>query len=421
MNDFKKIQELADYCAHCVTKPCQVGCPLNNDITGFITLVKEKKIKEAYELLSKTTVLPSVCGRICPHEKQCQGMCVKKVSFHSVEIGKLEAFVGDMALKNHWKIETTDMPIRKKKVAVVGAGPASLTCAAFLKRNGYPVTIFEKYEHLGGLMYHGIPEFRLPKKLLKEVIDEILDLEIEVRTKEALGSTFTLNDLEKEYDAIFLGFGANVSAKMNISGEDLVGVYGGNELLKLNNHPNYTNKVVVVSGGGNVAMDVSRTVKRLGAKKVYVVYRRSMKEAPAEKKEIEAAMDEGIEFLFQKNIIKILGDKYVTGVELKSTKLEKVEGKPRLEPVNIEGTENIMACDYVIMAVGAIPEKSVVSSLGLLLDKRGKIVIDENGRTSKENVFAGGDLAGVKGTVAFAARSGRNAADAIKEYLEKKR
>lgn len=421
MNDFKKIQELADYCAHCVTKPCQVGCPLNNDITSFVALVKEEKIKEAYELLSKTTVLPSVCGRICLHEKQCQGMCVKKVSFHSVEIGKLEAFVGDMALKNHWKIETTDIPIRKKKVAVVGAGPASLTCAAFLRRDGYPVTIFEKYEHLGGLMYHGIPEFRLPKKLLKEVIDEILDLGIEVRTKEVLGSTFTLNDLEKEYDAIFLGFGANVSAKMNISGEDLVGVYGGNELLELNNHPDYTNKVVVVSGGGNVAMDVSRTVKRLGAKKVYVVYRRSMKEAPAEKKEIEAAMDEGIEFLFQKNITKILGDKCVTGVELKSTKLEKVEGKPRLEPVNIEGTENIMACDYVIMAVGAVPEKSVVSSLGLLLDKRGKIVIDENGRTSKENVFAGGDLAGVKGTVAFAARSGRNAADAIKEYLEKKR
>ena len=421
MNDFKKFQELADYCAHCVTKPCQVGCPLNNDITSFIALVKEEKIKEAYELLSKTTVLPSVCGRICPHEKQCQGMCVKKVSFHSVEIGKLEAFVGDMALKNHWKIETTDMTIKKKKVAVVGAGPASLTCAAFLRRNGYSVTIFEKHEHLGGLMYHGIPEFRLPKKLLKEVIDEILDLGIEVRTKEFLGSTFTLNDLEKEYDAIFLGFGANVSAKMNISGEDLVGVYGGNELLELNNHPDYTNKVVVVSGSGNVAMDVSRTVKRLGAKKVYVVYRRSMKEAPAEKKEIEAAMDEGIEFLFQKNITKILGDKYVTGVELKSTKLEKVEGKPRLEPVNIEGTENIMACDYVIMAVGAIPEKSVVSSLGLLLDKRGKIVIDENGRTSKENVFAGGDLAGVKGTVAFAARSGRNAADVIKEYLEKKR
>lgn len=421
MNDFKKFQELADYCAHCVTKPCQVGCPLNNDITSFIALVKEEKIKEAYELLSKTTVLPSVCGRICPHEKQCQGMCVKKVSFHSVEIGKLEAFVGDMALKNHWKIETTDMTIKKKKVAVVGAGPASLTCAAFLRRNGYSVTIFEKHEHLGGLMYHGIPEFRLPKKLLKEVIDEILDLGIEVRTKEFLGSTFTLNDLEKEYDAIFLGFGANVSAKMNISGEDLVGVYGGNELLELNNHPDYTNKVVVVSGSGNVAMDVSRTVKRLGAKKVYVVYRRSMKEAPAEKKEIEAAMDEGIEFLFQKNITKILGDKYVTGVELKSTKLEKVEGKPRLEPVNIEGTENIMACDNVIMAVGAIPEKSVVSSLGLLLDKRGKIVIDENGRTSKENVFAGGDLAGVKGTVAFAARSGRNAADVIKEYLEKKR
>lgn len=396
-------------CLSCVTKPCQVGCPLNNDTTGFIKLAREGKYKEAYHLLLETTVLPSVCGRICPHEKQCQGMCVKKVSFESVKIGDIEAFIGDMALKNNWSISS--LPLKNKKVAVVGGGPSGLTCAAFLRRNGYDVTIYERHNYLGGLLYYGIPDFRLDKTLLRKVIDKILELGINVKLNQSIGKDFSLEDLENEYDAVFLGFGANLSSKMNIPGEDLNGVIGGNELLESNNHPDYIGKTVVISGSGNVAMDVSRTIKRKNAKKVYVIYRRSEKEAPAE------AKDEGIEFLFQNNILGIYGDKKVEKIEVIKTELVKKEGDDRLSPVNIEGSNYYLSCDYVVMAIGSHPEESIVNSLGLELDKRGRILIDKDGHTSKEKVFAGGDVAGTIGTVAFAARAGRDAAYAIMKYL----
>ena len=402
-------------CLSCVTKPCQVGCPLNNDITGFIKLAREGKYKEAYHLLLETTVLPSVCGRICPHEKQCQGMCVKKVSFESVKIGDIEAFIGDIALKNNWSISS--LPLKNKKVAVVGGGPSGLTCAAFLRRNGVDVTIYERHNYLGGLLYYGIPDFRLDKTLLRKVIDKILELGINVKLNQSIGKDFSLEDLEKEYDAVFLGFGANLSSKMNIPGEDLNGVIGGNELLESNNHPDYTGKTVVVSGGGNVAMDVSRTIKKASAKKVYVIYRRSEKEAPAEANEIKEAKEEGIEFLFQNNILGIYGDKKVEKIEVIKTELVKKEGDDRLSPVNIEGSNYYLSCDYVVMAIGSHPEESIVNSLGLELDKRGRILIDKDGHTSKEKVFAGGDLAGTKGTVAFASRAGRDAAYAIMKYL----
>ena len=403
-------------CLSCVTKPCQVGCPLNNDTTGFIKLAREGKYEEAYHLLLETTVLPSVCGRICPHEKQCQGMCVKKVSFESVKIGDIEAFIGDMALKNNWSINS--LPLKNKKVAVVGGGPSGLTCASFLRRNGYDVTIYERHNYLGGLLYHGIPDFRLDKTLLRKVIDKILELGINVKLNQSIGKDFSLEDLENEYDAVFLGFGANLSSKMNIPGEDLDGIYGGNELLETGNHPNYEGKVVVVSGGGNVAMDVSRTIKKKGAKKVYVIYRRSEKEAPAEAKEIKEAKEEGVEFLFQNNILGIYGDKEVEKIEVIKTELVKKEGDDRLSPVNIEGSNYYLSCDYVVMAIGSHPESNIVNSLGLELDKRGRILIDKDGHTSKEKVFAGGDLAGTKGTVAFAARAGRDAAYAIMKYLD---
>ena len=402
-------------CLSCVTKPCQVGCPLNNDITGFIKLAREGKYKEAYHLLLETTVLPSVCGRICPHEKQCQGMCVKKVSFESVKIGDIEAFIGDMALENNWTISS--LPLKNKKVAVVGGGPSGLTCAAFLRRNGYDVTIYERHNYLGGLLYHGIPLFRLDKTLLRKVIDKILELGINVKLNQSIGKDFSLEDLENEYDAVFLGFGANLSSKMNIPGEDLNGVIGGNELLESNNHPDYTGKTVVISGGGNVAMDVSRTIKRKNAKKVYVIYRRSEKEAPAEENEIREAKIEGVEFLFQNNILGIYGDKKVEKIEVIKTELVKKEGDDRLSPINIEGSNYYLSCDYVVMAIGSHPEESIVNSLGLELDKRGRILIDKDGHTSKEKVFAGGDVAGTTSTVAFAARAGRDAAYAIMKYL----
>ena len=404
-------------CLECVRKPCQLGCPLNNDVRGFIKLVKEEKYREAYQLLSETTVIPSICGRVCPKSKQCEGKCVKGriKDSNAVEIGKIETFVGEMALKNNWSISS--LPLKNKRVAVVGGGPSGLTCAAFLRRNGYNVVIYERHDYLGGLLYHGIPEFRLDKTLLEKVIDKILELGIDVKLNQSIVKDFSLEDLETEYDAVFLGFGANLSSKMNIPGEDLDGVYGGNELLESNNHPDYEGKVVVLSGCGNVAMDVARTIKRKGASRVYVIYRRSEVEAPAEEKEIKEAKEDGIEFLFQNNIIGIYGEKSVEKIEVIKTELVKKDDDDRLSLVNIGGSNYYLSCDYVIMAIGSHPESSVVNSLGLELDKRGRILIDKDGHTSKEKVFAGGDLAGTTSTVAFASRAGRDAAYAIMKYL----
>ena len=408
----------ADECLECVRKPCQLGCPLNNDIRGFIKLVKEEKYREAYQLLSETTVIPSICGRVCPKSKQCEGKCVKGriKDSNAVEIGKIEAFIGDIALKNNLAISS--LPLKNKRVAVVGGGPSGLTCASFLRRNGYNVTIYERHDYLGGLLYHGIPEFRLDNPLLEKVIDKILELGIDVKLNQSIGKDFSLEDLETEYDAVFLGFGANLSSKMNIPGEDLDGVYGGNELLESNNHPDYEGKVAVVSGCGNVAMDVARTIKRKGASRVYVIYRRSEVEAPAEEKEIKEAKEDGIEFLFQNNIIGIYGEKSVEKVEVIKTELVKKDDDDRLSLVNIGGSNYYLSCDYVIMAIGSHPESDIVNSLGLVLDKRGIILIDKDGHTSKEKVFAGGDLAGTTSTVAFASRAGRDAAYAILEYLK---
>lgn len=414
------ILEKANYCASCVTKPCQVGCPFNNDITSFIKDIKSEDYEHAYRVLCQTTVLPAVCGRVCPYDKQCQGACVKKVSYDAVRIGELEAFIGDLSIKNNWSIVRNDCPKRWEKVAIVGGGPSGLVCAAFLAINGISSVIYEKHNYLGGILSHGIPEFRLPKDILKKTIDKILDLGVEVKLNQELGRDITLDYLEKEYDAIFLGIGGNISLKMHIPGEDLSGVYGGNEILENNSHPDYHGKTVVVSGGGNVAMDVSRTVKRLGAEHVYVIYRRGEKEMPATKEEIADAKKDGVEFLFQHNILKIDGVTKVKGVEVIKTDLIQKEGESRLSPVNIEGSNYHIPCDYVMMAIGSMVEESVVSGLGLERTPRGKVKIDQEGRTSRVNIFAGGDLTNTPGTVAFAGRSGRDAAYAIIEYLDKK-
>ena len=300
-----------------------------------------------------------------------------------------------------------------KKIAVVGSGPAGLTCASFLARSGAEVTIYEKYDKLGGILRHGIPDFRLEKDILDKTIEAILDIGIKVEYNKELGRNINLEDLEKEYNAIFLGFGANIPSKMNIEGEELEGVYGGNSLLETGNHPSYKGKKVAVIGGGNVAMDCSRTIKRLGGDKVYVIYRRAEKQMPAEIKEIEDAKNEGIEFLFQNNIVKILGDSKVEKIECIKTELVKKEGETREVPVNIEGSNYEMDIDYVVMAVGSSTEKELVDKLGLRLNKWGNIDVNEKHQTSKEKIYAGGDAAGDKGTVAWAARAGREAAEAI--------
>lgn len=405
------IESKSNKCLNCNNKPCsKKGCPLNNDIPLFISAIKEGDYKKAYDILSETTVLPAICGRICPHYKQCMGSCIRGIKGNPVNIGDLEAFVGDVSIKEGYEIEKEKK--YSKKVAIVGGGPAGLTAAAFLAKEGNDVTIYEKYNYLGGLLIHGIPDFRLPKEVVKESIDKILKLGIKVEYNKELGKNLDLIDLENNYDNIILAYGANISSKLRIDGEELKGVYGANELLEYNVHPDYTDKTVIVNGGGNVAMDAARTIKRLGAKKVIVVYRRAKEQMPAEEKEIQDAIDEGIEFLFQHNIVKIIGKSNVEKIEVIKTKLIKKEGEARLSPVDIENSNYEINADYVVTAIGAHPQE-IINKLGLKTDRKGYIEVNEKWQTSNSKIFAIGDLAGNTATVAWAARSGRNVAKII--------
>lgn len=413
----EEIKQIAEYCLNCPTKPCSnEGCPLNNDIPTFIKCVKEDNYEEAYRILSKTTVLESVCGRICPHFSQCMGKCVRGIKGEPVNIGKLEAFVGDIAIKNNYKMDEIDVTKNGKSVAIIGSGPAGLTCSAFLARSGFDVTIFEKNNYLGGILRHGIPEFRLDRNVLDDTINKIISLGINVEYNKELGKNLTLVELQEKFDAVFISIGANIPWKMGIPGEDLNGVYGGNSLLELNLHPDYTGKKVAIIGGGNVAMDCARTIKRLGAKKVSIIYRRAKEQMPAEEIEIEEAEKEGIEFLYRTNVLKVIAneDENVSKIECIKTKLVQKEGDSRLSPVNIEGSNYELDIDYVVMAIGSMPDENVINTLGLELNKKGYIQVNENYETSIKNVYAGGDVTGTKATVAWAARTGRDVAEIIK-------
>ncbi len=398
-------------CYGCKNKPCQSKCPLENDVTGFIELVKNEKYEDAFELLTRTTVLPSICSRVCPRVKQCQSNCTAGFKGETVNIGLVECFLGDMAVEKGWRFSKISDELKNKRVAIVGGGPAGLTAAAFLARNGASVTIYEKREKLGGILMYGIPAFRLDKNILDKAISKILELGIEVKVNCELEKNIFIEDLKSDFDAIFLGFGANVSNKMRISGEDLKGVFGGNELLEYDNHPTYDGKNVFICGGGNVAMDSARTIKRLNAGNVTVLYRRSEEEMPAEKKEIAEAKDEGVEFLFHTNLIEILGNDKVNKIKCIKTAYEGDKLK------NISDTEFFLNADYVVMAIGSSTNIKVLNNLGLEIDDKGYIKVNENYYTSDEKVFAAGDLIGEKSTVAWASRSGRNAADAIKNFL----
>ena len=410
-------EEIRRYCLSCKNKPCtNNGCPLENNIQEFI---HEEDYQKAYEILCKTTVLPAVCGRICPHEKQCQGSCIRGIKGEPVSIGKMEAFIGDISIKDSYKIpKIIDNDLLSKKVAIVGGGPAGLTCAAFLAKKGINVTIYEKHDELGGLLSHGIPEFRLEKNIVKATTNKILEMGVEVEFNKELGNNLDLEELKSKNDAVFVSVGANIPARMNIEGENLEGVYGGNDLLEYNKHPSYIGKKVAVIGGGNVAMDSARTIKRLGADKVVIIYRRAEEQMPAEKKEIEDARCEGIEFIFQTNILKIIGTEKVEKIECIKTELVQKEGEKRLVPVNIANSNYNMNIDYVVMATGSKPEENVIRNFEK--NKWGDINIDEKMKTSIPKVFAGGDVAGEKSTVAWAARSGREAANNIIEFLQKK-
>ena len=416
------IKQKAEYCLNCKNPQCRIGCPLGNNIPAFIQKVKEDNLEEAYKILCETTAIPAICGRICPHQKQCQGKCIRGIKSEPVSIGEIEAYVGDWALNNTNSLLNCckDIQEKNKKVAVIGGGPSGLTAAVFLRKNGYKVTIYEKQKDLGGILKRGIPEFRLPNEIVEKTIEQILALGINVQCEKELGRNLELANLEKEYDAIYLSIGANIPRKMAIEGEELEGVYGGNSLLENQNHPDYTNKKVAIIGGGNVAMDCARTIKRMGAEQVVVIYRRSEAEMPAESKEISDAKKEGVEFLFLNNIVKILGTNKVEKIECIKTELVQKEGETRKSPVNIENSNYILNMDYVVMAVGGEVDKDLIEKCNISTTTKKYVQVNENNQTSDEKVFAGGDVVGQNSTVAWAASDGKNVASKIIKFLEEK-
>lgn len=416
------IKQKAEYCLNCKNPQCRTGCPLGNNIPAFIQKVKEDNLEEAYKILCETTAIPAICGRICPHQKQCQGKCIRGIKSEPVSIGEIEAYVGDWALNNTNSLLNCckDIQEKNKKVAVIGGGPSGLTAAVFLRKNGYKVTIYEKQKDLGGILKRGIPEFRLSNEIVEKTIEQILALGIDVQCEKELGKNLYLVDLKKEYDAIYLAIGANVPRKMMIEGEELEGVYGGNSLLENQNHPDYTNKKVAIIGGGNVAMDCARTIKRMGAEQVVVIYRRSEAEMPAESKEISDAKKEGVEFLFLNNIVKILGTNKVEKIECIKTELVQKEGETRKSPVNIENSNYILNMDYVVMSVGGEVDKDLIEKCNISTTTKKYVQVNENNQTSDEKVFAGGDVVGQNSTVAWAASDGKNVASKIIKFLEEK-
>ena len=406
-----EVEIAARKCMNCVTKPCQIGCPLNIDIPEFIKNFRNGNYEEAFKVLCKSTVLPSVCGRICPVDKQCQGSCAKKVSYDPVEIGKIESYIGDLALKNEWSLPKKTK--KNGKVAVIGSGPSGLTCAAFLAENGYQVTIYEKHDYLGGLLYHGIPKFRLDRELVQKMIKQILDLGINVKTNVSLGKDISLVALDKDSDAVFLGLGANLSKMMGLKGETLRGVYGANELLENLVHPDYSDKSVVVIGGGGVSIDMARTAIRMGAKEVGVIYRRSRNEMSAEMDDIKQAKKEKIKFLFQTNVIGINGEEEVKSIECVKTSLDKDK-----KAINVEGSNFTIDTDYVIMAVGSRADSNLLEKLKLDVKENGYLMVNTNNQTSNPKIFAAGDLTGAKSTVAWACRNGRDTAYSIMNFIK---
>lgn len=420
----KNMKEKAEYCLGCLNPQCKIGCPLSNNIPAVIKQIKEENFEAAYEILCETTVLPAICGRICPHQKQCQGKCVRGIKGEPASIGELEAMVGDWAIEQEGILKKDfikqGMPetVKNLKVAVIGGGPSGLAASAFLRKQGLDVTIYEKQKELGGILSRGIPEFRLNKEVVDKTINQILSLGINVVYEKELGKNLDLTELEKQYDAIYISIGANIARKMMIEGEELEGVYGGNSLLENANHPDYTNKKVAIIGGGNVAMDCARTIKRLGAEKVIVIYRRSEAEMPAEAKEIEDAKQEGVEFLFLTNIVKVLGEDKVEKIECIKTQLVEKEGEKRKSAVNIENSNYIMDMDYVVMAVGGKVDEKILKKYEFNVTKSQYVEIDENNETSRKKVFVGGDFAGQNSTVAWAARDGREVAKKIVEFLQ---
>ena len=424
----------ASRCLQCKTANCVKGCPVNIDIPGFIKKIAEGEFEEAYKVISASSSLPAVCGRVCPQESQCEGVCVRGKKGEPVGIGRLERFAADW--HNEHVTEKPEKPVSNgRKVAVIGAGPAGLTCAGDLAKKGYEVTVYEALHLAGGVLVYGIPEFRLPKSIVEREIDGLRDIGVKIETNVIIGRTITIDELfEDGFEAVFIGSGAGLPNFMKIPGENLKGVYSANEFLTRVNlmkaykpgsaTPIKQNKRVAVVGGGNVAMDAARSALRLGAEEVYIVYRRGEEELPARAEEIEHAKEEGIIFRTLTNPVRILGDEnsVVCGRECVSMELGDPDDSGRRRPIKIEGSEHVIDVDCVIMAIGTSPNPLIKSTTdGLDTNRWGCIVADEaTGLTSRKGVYAGGDAVTGAATVILAMGAGKTAAASIDEYLRQK-
>ena len=433
----------AQRCLNCKNRPCVEGCPVNISIPDFISKMKVGDFEGAYRVITESSSLPAVCGRVCPQETQCESKCTLGIKFEPVGIGRLERFAADYHNAN-FSGETAAPVPNGHKVAVVGSGPSGLTCAGDLAKKGYKVTVFEALHLAGGVLVYGIPEFRLPKDIVKKEVETLKKYGVDIQTNVVIGKTLTVDELfDDGYEAVFIGSGAGLPRFMGISGESLKGVYSANEFLTRSNlmkaykddsqTPIMHAKKVAVVGGGNVAMDAARTALRLGAE-VYIIYRRSMEELPARKEEVEHAEEEGIKFELLRNPVEILGynnpddrrdprNGFVKGIKVIKCELGEPDEKGRRRPVEIPESEYVIDVDCVIMAIGTSPNPFIKNTTdGLEVNRHGGIVVEENtGKTSKDGVYAGGDAVTGAATVILAMGAGKKAAKAIDDYLSAKK
>ena len=429
----EEAQAEASRCLNCKNAQCMKGCPVSIDIPGFIQQIKEGNIEEAYNIISKSSALPAVCGRVCPQETQCEGKCIRGIKGEAVSIGKLERFVADYAMEHGLKPRKENEP-NGIKVAVIGSGPSGLTCAGDLAKKGYDVTIFEALHQAGGVLVYGIPEFRLPKeRVVAKEIENVKALGVKIETNVVVGRSVTIDELlEKEgFRAVFIGSGAGLPKFMNIPGETLNGVFSANEYLTRSNlmksfreespTPIMKSKKVAVVGGGNVAMDAARTALRLGAE-VHIVYRRGEEELPARVEEVHHAKEEGIIFDLLTNPVEIIGDDkgWVKAIRCVKMELGEPDESGRRSPQAVEGSEFDIDVDTVIMSLGTSPNPLIsMTTKGLEINKRKCIIAEENtGKTTREGVYAGGDAVTGAATVILAMGAGKEAAKAIDEFIK---
>ena len=424
----------AKRCLNCPNPLCRTGCPVSVRIPEFIAKVVEEDFDAAYDILTSTNSLPAVCGRVCPQEKQCESKCVRGKKGESVAIGRLERFVADYHNAKKEKAPVEVPASNGHKVAVIGSGPSGLTCAGDLRKMGYDVTIFEAFHKSGGVLVYGIPQFRLPKEIVQVEIDNLVAMGVKIVNNAVIGKSETVDELfEDGFEAVYIGSGAGLPQILHIPGENLLGVYSANEILTRTNlmkayRDDYDTPLkrfhnVAVVGGGNVAMDAARVAKRLGDGHVYITYRRGMDELPARKEEVEHAVAEGIEFQLLNNPVSVVGDENgrVTGIELIRQELGEPDEKGRRSPVPVEGSNWVLPCDAVIIAIGTSPNPLIRSTTpNLNITRKGAIETDENGKTSREGIFCGGDAATGAATVILAMGAGKTGAKSIDEYIKSK-